>query len=342
MPQQPPPGPRIPTHGAIDLSALKARASRPTPPPGARPAAPSGAGPSGGALGVRPEHRSGAPATSKPSGGGNPFVIDVTEANFEADVIGTSLQVPVVVDFWADWCEPCKQLSPVLEKLALEYGGRFVLAKIDVEANQRLAAMIQVQALPTVLAVVAQQPMPLFQGALPEAQVRQVLEELLKVATMNGITGRVAPREDVESSEDESSGPPVRYAEALEALARGDLDGAEAAYQQALDRQPGDPEAEQGLARVALLRRVYAADPVTVRQNAANRTDVAAQCLAADLDVAGGSVEEGFARLIETVRMTGGADRDAAREHLLSLFLIAGPNDPRVAAARRALAGALF
>ncbi len=269
----------------------------------------------------------------------------MTEATFEADVIGTSMQVPVIVDFWADWCEPCKQLSPVLEKLATEYGGRFVLAKIDVEANQRLAQLIQVQALPTVLAVVAQQPMPLFQGALPEDQIRQVIEELLKVATMNGITGRVAPREDVEdeSDDDGRSGPPVRYPEALEALARGDLDGAEAAYRDALDRQPGDPEAEQGLARVGLLRRVYAADPATVRSNAeANLSDVAAQCLAADLDVAGGSVEEGFKRLIETVRMTGGDDRDAAREHLLGLFLVAGPNDPRVAAARRALAGALF
>ncbi|MGQ0464026.1 MAG: tetratricopeptide repeat protein [Sporichthyaceae bacterium] len=338
MPQQPP-GPRIPTHGAVDLSGLKARANRPGPPAGARPAGPPP--PSGSALGVRPQHQAPAPE-AKPAGSANPFVIDVGETSFEADVIGTSMQVPVVVDFWADWCEPCKQLSPVLEKLAAEYGGRFVLAKIDVEANQRLAQLIQVQALPTVLAVVAQQPMPLFQGALPEAQVRQVIDELLKVAAMNGITGRVAPRETVEEDGEEGSGPPLRYPDALEALARGDLDGAEAAYREALQRQPGDPEAEQGLARVAMLRRVYAADPVAVRAAAANPSDVAAQCLAADLDIAGGAVEEGFKRLVDTVRITGGADRDKAREHLLGLFLVAGPNDPRVAAARRALAGALF
>jgi putative thioredoxin len=278
-----------------------------------------------------------------PSDAGSPYVIDVTEASFEADVIGTSMQVPVLIDFWADWCEPCKQLSPVLEKLADEYGGRFVLAKIDVEANQRLASLIQVQALPTVLAVVGQQPMPLFQGALPEAQVREVIEQVLQFAVTQGISGRVAPREEVEQAPEADAGPPLRHAAAFEALARNDLDAAEAAYRAALTRQPGDPEAEQGLARVALLRRVYGADPVTVRQAAAERpSDVAAQSLAADLDAVGGSVEEAFRRLIDTVRVTGGADRNAAREHLLQLFLIMGPGDPRVAAARRALAGALF
>jgi putative thioredoxin len=340
MPQQPP-SPRIPTAGAVDLSGLKARANRPAPAPGQAPPGPPAA--SGSALGVTSAHRGATPSAGA-AGGGSPFVIDVTEASFEADVIGTSMQVPVVMDFWADWCEPCKQLSPVLEKLAAEYGGRFVLAKVDVEANQRLAALIQVQALPTVIAVVAQTPMPLFQGALPEAQVRQVLDELLKVAAANGITGRVAPRDAGAADPDaEGNGPPVRYPEALEALVRGDLDVAHAGYTEALGRQPGDPEAEQGLARVDLLRRVRAADPATVRRDAADRpTDVAAQCLAADLDAAGGAMEDAFARLVDTVRITAGAERDAAREHLLKLFLVAGPEDPRVAAARRALASALF
>jgi putative thioredoxin len=315
MPQQPRSAPRIPA-GAIDLSALKAPPARPT--------------------------AQGAAGAGKGSAGANPFVVDVTEATFETDVIAASMQVPVVVDFWADWCEPCKQLSPVLEKLALEYGGRFVLAKVDVEANQRLAALIQVQALPTVMAVLGQSPMQLFQGALPEAQVRQVIEELLKVATANGISGRMAPRQPGPEVADED-GVWLRYPEAMDALERGDLDAAEAGYTEALSKHPGDPEAEQGLAQVRLLRRVSGADPGTARQQAADRpTDVAAQCLAADVDLAEGAVEEAFARLVNTVRITAGADRDAAREHLLSLFLVAGPDDPRVAQARRALASALF
>jgi putative thioredoxin len=129
----------------------------------------------------------------------------------------------------------------------------------------------------------------------------------------------------------------------MAALARNDLDAAHAAYAEALADRPDDTEAKQGLARVGLLRRVYAADPVTVRQAAAYRpSDVAAQCLAADLDLAGGSVDDAFGRLIDTVRVTAGADRDAVRENLLELFLVTGPTDPRVDVARRALAGALF
>jgi putative thioredoxin len=340
-----PPSPRIPTAGAVDLSGLKARATRPTPPPGSA----AGAMPVGSALGVGPEHAGAPPAP--PAGGaqhgGNPWVVEVTEENFGPEVMTASMTVPVVIDFWAGWCQPCKQLAPIMEKLALEYEGRFLLATIDTDANPRLAQEIGIQSLPTILAVVGQQPVPLFQGALPEAQVRQYIDELLRVSAMNGVTGRAAPRNGaVAGAGAAPSGPAepeLPHAEAYDLMVEGDLDGAEAAYRAALAARPNDTDAQEGLARVSLLRRISGVDPDTVLKTADGApADVAAQTLAADVEIASGAPEAAFARLVQAIRMTGGAERDALREHLLSLFAVIGPSDPRVATARRALASALF
>ncbi|MDI1290634.1 MAG: thioredoxin domain-containing protein, partial [bacterium] len=117
------------------------------------------------------------------------IVIDVTVESFQADVIDRSLTVPVVIDMRAEWAEPSKQLSPILERLAAEYGGQFILARVDVDAQQQIAAAFQVQSIPSVFAVIKGQPVPLFQGAYPEAEIRQILNELLRVAAEQGITG---------------------------------------------------------------------------------------------------------------------------------------------------------
>jgi putative thioredoxin len=333
-----PPSPRIPTAGAVDLSGLKARATRPPQPVGSA----AGPAPVGSALGVTPEHTGAVPAAS--AHGGNPWLVEVNEENFGPEVMTASMTVPVVIDFWAGWCQPCKQLGPILEKLALEYEGRFILATVDTDANQRLAQEIGIQSLPTVLAVVGQQPVPLFQGAIPEAQVRQYLDELLRVSAMNGVTGRAAPRGAAPAAA--PTGPDeeqVPHPEAYDLMVAGDLEGAEAAYSAVLANRPNDPDAAEGLARVRLLQRITGIDPdVVLKAAEAAPTDVAAQTLAADVEVASGAPETAFARLVQLVRMTGGADRDAAREHLLALFTVIGAEDPRVATARRALASALF
>ncbi len=334
MAQSPPP--RIPTHGAVDLSALKARTSRPGP--AGEPSQ------DGSALGVGAP-QGGAPAPGGGAAGPNPFVVEVNEENFATEVMATSMQVPVVIDFWAGWCQPCKQLGPILEALAAEYEGRFVLATVDTDANQRLSAEIGIQSLPTVMAVVGQQPVPLFTGALPAAQVREFLDELLRVAAENGISGRVAPRggEPAPAAEPSSAEEEIPHREAYDALMRGDLAAADAAYAAALAAKPNDVEAAAGLARVALLLRVQGTDPQTALKSAdAAPTDVAAQSLAADVEVASGRPELAFARLVQLVRVTGGPERETTREHLLSLFTVLGTDDPRVATARRALAGALF
>lgn len=295
--------------GAVDLSALAARA--------------------------KAAEQGGASSTS--------LVIDVSEQTFEAEVLERSMSVPVVIDFWADWCQPCKQLSPILEKLTDEYAGKFVLAKVDTEANQRLAAAAQVQSIPMVVGVLKGQVVPLFNGALPEAEVRRYLDELLKVAAANGVTGTVEPADDGEpAAEAEPAGDP-RYAAAEEALAVGDLDAAVSAYEDVLANSPGDEGATEGVARTKLLRRARDLDVQAVRAAAADApADVAAQCQAADLDVYAGNVEDAFDRLIATVKKVTGDDRDAVRQHLLDLFAAVGAKDPRVAKARRALASALF
>ncbi len=306
--------PRLSTYGAVDLGSLTAR-------PAARPATATAGSDGGGAAAA---------------------VIDVTEATFQTEVLERSMDVPVVIDFWAEWCGPCKQLSPVLEKLAADDGGRWVLAKIDVDANQGLAGAAGVQGIPAVKAVVKGQLVHEFTGALPEAQVRQWLDAILDFATQNGVTGTV---ETTEPGGEAPAAPPLDpdLAAALTAIEAGDLPRAEAAYLRLLERSPGDPTGVSGLAQVRLVTRGQALDQAAVRAAAAERpADVAAACDAADLDLLGGHVEDAFARLVEAVRVSSGEDRDQAKAHLLSLFDALGAHDPRVLAGRRALAAALF
>jgi putative thioredoxin len=314
---QPRQTPSIFTRGAVDLSALRAPAApdRPTAEPTS--GAPVSPGSSSGP---------GAPAGFAPPGPGGVTVIDVTEATFQTEVVERSLTTPVVIDLWAEWCGPCKQLSPILEKLAIEGNGSWVLAKIDVDANPRIQQALRVQSIPTVYAVVKGELVPGFQGVLPEAQVRQFIDAVLQAGGIE-VETPVDPR--LEAADD--------------ALMDGDFDTAEQAYRKLLADQPANAIAEAGLAQVGLMRRVTAADPnAAMAAAAANPDDIDAQTLAADIEVLSGQAERAYARLVDLARRTFGADRERVRQHLVSLFTVAGPDDPAVATARRNLASALY
>jgi putative thioredoxin len=307
--------------GAVDLSGLAKQA---------------------GAAAGRPGTPGSAAGRSAASG---QYAIDVTDATFQKDVAERSLSVPVVIDFWADWCQPCKQLTPILEKLADEYAGKFVLARIDIDANQQIAQAMGIQSIPLVAAALRGQLVPLFQGAQPEAQVRAALDQLLQLAVANGVAGRSEPLSagaaDSEPEEEEQGDP--RFAAAVDAIERGDLDVAASEYQKVLDQTPADQEATAALAQVNLLRRARDIDPAEARAAAAAKPeDAQAQCNLADLELLDGQVAEAFNRLVETVRNTSGDERDAARVHLLDLFTVVGASDPRVRKARQALSSALF
>lgn len=313
--------------GAVDLAAVKARSE------------------------------AAARAASAPTPAAGQYVVDVDEANFQAEVLDRSFQVPVLIDLWADWCEPCKQLSPILEKLANEHAGRWILAKIDVEANQRIGQMLQVQSIPTVFAVLGGQLVPGFQGALPEPQVREFITALLDAAAQAGLSGAVA--DDVENAGDSPasdgsedtepgpSGPPAepedpRFAAAEMALDVGDYDAASAAYQAILNVEPANDQAQFALRQVALLKRLEALPADALQQAQMAPDDIDVQLAAADAEIGSHQVEAALARLIGLVKRATGDDRNRIRERLVEYFELLGPDDPRVGPARRDLANALF
>jgi putative thioredoxin len=284
-------------------------------------------------------------ATAPPPSGGQ-YVIDATEANFQSEVLDRSFQVPVLLDLWAEWCEPCKQLSPILEKLVGESGGSWLLAKIDIEANQRIAQMLQVQSIPTVFAVIGGQRVPGFQGALPEAQVREFITALLQAAQQAGLSGPTGePGQPVDEAPD-AAAPQIpedeRFAAAEAALEAGDFAQATERYQAILNSEPANTEAQLALLQVRLLERLAGLPADALDAAAAAPDDVELQLVAADAELADNQIEAAFGRLIGLVRRIRGEERTPVRDRLVEYFELLGPDDPRVAPARRDLANALF
>ncbi|WP_349827439.1 co-chaperone YbbN [Brevibacterium litoralis] len=320
-----PPSPQDPQAAApqgLDLSAARSVATEQAP------ASAAGA-PAGGAA------AGGVPVPS--------LVFEADEQTFN-DVVALSEQVPVVVHLASDKSPESTQLGESMATLVRAEGGALVLVRLDVEANPRvaqaLAQAFQAQVVPTVGALVKSQPVPLFQNAVPEGQIKDLFGQLKQLAAQNGVTGTAVAQDGGDQAPAED---PVAHPEAIAAMEAGDLDGAAEIYRRALKENPGDDDARVGLARVGLLGRVKDLDLQQVRDAAARDTkDVDAALDMADLDVAGGFVADAFARLLTVIRLVAGDDRERVRVRLLELFEVVGVQDPRVVKARGQLMRALF
>ncbi|ACZ31437.1 Tetratricopeptide TPR_2 repeat protein [Xylanimonas cellulosilytica DSM 15894] len=313
--------PPFSARGAVDLSALQ----RPQSPP---PGAPGGA----------------------PAAGG--YVVDLTEESF-AQVVQASATYPVVVLLWIPTDQANAELGTLMGRLAEEYAGRFLLARVDAQATPQVAAAFRVEGVPTVVAVLQGQPLPLFAGGAPEEQVRAVLDQVLEAAQQNGVTGR-APAQGGEAAEEPAeAGPeaeaepepelPPLHQEAFDAIDRGDLDGAVEAYEKALRQDPKDAMASAGLAQVRLLRRTHDVDLQATRRAAADApADADAQLAVADVDLLGGNVDDALDRLLNLLPGADADTKEAVRVRLLEYFEVVGVTDPRVLKARQRLALSLY
>lgn len=277
-------------------------------------------------------------------------MIAVTDASFES-VVDLSSRVPVVVEFYAPG------LQPALGAIIASYGGRLVLATVDAAANPQLAQAFQVREVPAVSAIIAGRPVNLFLDIPPEAQVRQVLDELLTLAAENGVSGTIPVSQDAaadaepadgESTPAEPAEPveeplPPHHQEAYDAIAAGDYAGAVAEYKLAIAQNPRDALAVAGMAQASLLLRLDGAEAGAVRAAAAAApTDPTAALAVADLDVSGGHLDDAFERLLELFPSLDQQAKDAVRARMLEYFEIAGADDPRVLTARRALTNLLY
>jgi len=311
--------------GAFDLSSLK----RPEPPAG---------GPAGPGA-------QGAPAGGQAAAGSS-YAVEVTEANFQ-QVLEMSMTAPVLLAFYSRTRLPeSGTLADDLAEVVGELEGRFLAGLVDIDAQPAIAQAVQLQSIPMVFAVIEGRPAPVMQDVLPKDELRTALTQIGQQLTTQGVAGRHQPLQAAPPAGAEVADEPAvdpRYAPAEDALDRGDVDAAVAEYQKLVDANPADAEAAAGLAMSSVLQRSLGVDPDATRAAAdAAPDDLAAQSLAADLDLVDGRPEDAFARLVELVRRSAGKERDAAREHLLTLFAAVGSADPRVVQGRRDLASALY
>ena len=257
--------------------------------------------------------------------------IEVSVENLSSDILPMSLVRPVIVLMWSARSAESVEMLKLLGKLEIDYKEAFALARVDIEAHPQVAQAFQTKSIPYAVAIIAEQMVPLFEQPYPEAQVKMVLDKVLTLASEQGV-GQ-APVEQMEPEE----------AEAMDALEAGDYIAAEAAYKKWLSRKPAENLAKLGLAQTQLLIRTEGLElNAVLDESTKNPSDIALQLKAADVEIVNGGVEAAFTRLLHAVRATSGDDRAKIKDHLLNLFALVDQSDPRLVAARKELASALF
>lgn len=273
-------------------------------------------------------------AKKTPAGSGDSPVIDVTTDTFESLILKASEKIPVIIDVWATWCAPCKQLSPILEELAIEYAGRLLVAKVDADAEPSVSQALQVQSIPSVFAVIKGQLIPLFQGAYPKDQVKQIFDKLLELAAEQGLRPTTTTVSDEPAVAEIEEPADARFDAAVDAVNAGDWGLAKKAYQEILDSDPGDLDAQGGLIMAGIFERTDGVEPP-------QGESFDELLIVADLAAAEGEWEKALAVATRAVQLASGAERELARTRMVEYFALAGDH-PSVPGARVALANALF
>ena len=257
--------------------------------------------------------------------------LEVSVENLSTEILPLSLVRPVIVLMWSTRSPESVEMLKTLGKLETDYKAAFSLARVDIDASPEVAQAFQTKSIPYAVAIIAEQMVPLFEQTYPEAQVKMVLDKVLTLASEQGV-GQ-APEEQIEPEE----------IEAMNALEIGDYVAAEAAYKKWLSRKPAEALAKLGLAQTQLLIRTQLQDLNTViSQSKAAPADIELHIKAADVEIVNGDVEAAFTRLLTAIKVSSGDDRTKLKNHLLELFALVDPSDPRLNAARKELASALF
>ena len=257
----------------------------------------------------------------------------VTQENLVADFVSKSKEKVIILLCWSPRSGQSKEILEILGKLEQADKDAWQLGTVDVDAQPQVAQALQIKSIPVAIAIIAEQLMPLFESVPPADQVRLVINKLLELASQKGVGSAPEGPTEIPMEAEEIA--------AFEAMEKGDYKAAKISYEAWLKRKPNEQVAVIGLAQVNLMLRIEGLDPVLTLKNAKDN-DLTSQLMCADIEIASGNYEAAFDRLLRAVKVFSADDRDKVKAHLISLFNLVDPTDPRLIKARSQLASALF